>query len=205
MCQVAVTNLATAHTTWCACLTSRECWEVVVKQEALVATCEHVVDKLLIKLGSQCHCSQRLSLTTCKDSASVRSRHIVGLAPNGANLVGLAAIHADALIKNHAAHCIALHVMEVAINHWSLLLTLLLGNGLDEVFENLIEAVVAPVLVGVASLSNVVAWLIALLANALLNLFIVNLMAILTLGNTELLGELLLCQAHRLNSVVSKL
>ena len=176
-----------------------------MKQETLVAACEHVVNKFLVEACTQGNCCQRLSLATGEHGASVRAGNVVGLAPDGANLGGLAAIHADAFVENYAAHCIALHVVEVAVNHWSLLLALLLGNGLDKVLKYLVEAVVTPVLVGVAGLGDVVAGLIALLAHALLDFLVVNLVAILTLGNAELLGEFLLCKAHWFDCVVGKL
>ncbi len=135
----------------------------------------------------------------------MRAGNVIGLTPDGTNLGCFAAIHADALVEDDTTHCIALHIVEVAINHGSHLLTLLLGYSLDEVFEHLVEAIVAPVLVGVTCLSDVVAWLVALLAHTLLDFLVVNLVAVFTLGDSKLGSELLLSDAHGLDSIVRKL
>ena len=92
MCQVAVTDLAAAHATGCAGLTGREGGEIVVQQEALVLVTQHVVDELLVVLGAQGDGCQGLGLATLEQGRAVGIRQVVGLAQDGTDLVGLAAI-----------------------------------------------------------------------------------------------------------------
>ena len=205
MSQVAMTDLAAAHATGCAGLTGREGGEVVVEQEALVLVTQHVVDELLVVLGTQGYGSQGLGLATLEQGRAVGIRQVVGLAEDGTDLVGLAAIQADVLVEDATANGVALHFLVVALDHRFLLLTLLLGDGLHEVVIGLLEGLVAPLLVSLAGLSHSIALGINLLAHALVEFLVVGLVAVLTLGNAQLLGPLLLDQAHGLDGLVCSL
>ena len=205
VCQVAVTDLAAAHATGCAGLTGREGGEVVVQQEALVLVTQHVVDELLVVLGAQGDGGQGLGLATLEQGRAVGIRQIVGLAQDGTDLVGLAAIQADVLVEDATANGVALHFLVIALDHRFLLLALLLGDGLHEVVIGLLEGLVAPLLVGLAGLSHSVALGIDLLAHALVEFLVVGLVAVLALGDAQLLGPLLLDQAHGLDSLMGSL
>ena len=205
MCQIAVTYLATAQTARCLGLACGESGEVVVQQEALVVAVQNVVHQFLVKLRSQCHCSQCLSLTAGEHGRAVRAWQVIGLAPDGANLVGLAAVQADMLVQDATAHCVALHIVEIAVHHQGLLFTLLFRDCLHEVVVYLLERVVAPLLVGAAGLGHCIALVVALFAQTLLNLLVVGLVAVFALGHTQLGGKFLLCHAHRLDGLVGSL
>ena len=131
--------------------------------------------------------------------------HIVGPAGNGANVGGLAAVEAHMLIENATAHSVALHIVEVAGHHGSLLFTLLFGNGLEEVVVDLVKRVVTPVLVGVASLGNLIALGVALFTQTGLDVLVVYLVAVFALHNAQFFGHLLLDEAHGFDGVVSGL
>ena len=110
-----------------------------MKQETLVAAVEHVVHQFLVVLGAKCAGCQCLCLATSEYSRTVRTWQIVGPAGDGAYLVELAAVHAYSLIKNTAAHCVALHFVEVTGNHRGLFLALVFWDCLHEVVKGFLE------------------------------------------------------------------
>ena len=124
--EMAVANLTTAGTALALSLTGRERWEVVVEHETLIAACHHTVDHLLVELCAEGDRSERHGLTALEDSTSVGHRQRAHLAPDRTHLVGLTAIHAEALVEDAAAHSIAQHIVPVAAGLGVLLLEILL-------------------------------------------------------------------------------
>ncbi len=190
VCQVAVTDLTTSHATLCLGLACGEGREVIVQQETLLALVQHIVHNLLVERGAEGGCHQGLGLATGEDSGSVRAGQIVHLAPDGTDLVGLAAVETDALVQNAAAHCLFLHVVVVTLHHGDALILgvegqLLLGH-LGEVGDVLVadgvERVHAPVLVGAAGLGYGVCLVVALLANVGAQCLVVYFVVVFALG-----------------------
>ena len=126
--EIAVTYFTTAYATLCLCLAGGEGGEVVMQKETLLALVEHVVEYLLVELCAEGHCCKSLCLATGEYSRSMRSRHIVGLNPDGAYVGGLASVEADAFIEDATAHSLTLYVMVVALHERSLFFAFLFGK-----------------------------------------------------------------------------
>ena len=67
------------------------------------------------------------------------------LAPDGADVGGLAAVEADAFVEHAAAHGFALHVVVVALHQRGLLVAFLFGERFDIFVADGVESVLAPV------------------------------------------------------------
>ena len=197
-CQVAVTNLTTAYR-----------GEVIVEQEALIALVEHIVNQLLVELGTQRTGRERLCLTTGEDSASVRHGQGRDLAPDGADLVCLTSVETNALVKDATAHGIAFHVVVVAVHHGLILVLrnlrslvnflMLSKEFLLEVLQQLLESLGALLLLK-SLLGDVVGGLVELLVHLLTQGLVVHLVVILTLHVlAQFLGELGLQLTHGLD------
>ena len=196
---MAVTNLAASHTTLCLGLSRAERGEVIVQQEAHVALVEHIVNEFLVELGSQGAGRKALCFTTGEDRASVRHGQGRHLAPDGTNLIGLAAIQADALVEDAAAHGIALHIVVVALHEC---FVVFFGEGgfsvfsgctrcfcnlgvfgkelLFEIFEHFLESLGTSLLVE-CLLGDVVGGLVALLIDLFAQGLVVHLVAVFAL------------------------
>ena len=103
-CQVAMTNLATANTALSLSLTGTERREVIVKEEALVALLQYVINEFLVHLCTECTCREALCLATCEDCASVRHRQRRHLAPDRTDVGGLTTVETLALVEDATAH-----------------------------------------------------------------------------------------------------
>ena len=109
------------------------------------------------------------------------------LTPYWADFVGLTSVETDALVEDATAHGVAHHVVIVAVCLGSLLLQLVLaefsvslGIFCLEVFDNLVESVLACVLVE-SLLRDVIYRLVEFLVNLLAQVFVVNLVVVLAL------------------------
>ena len=173
MCEVAVTDLTTSYTTGGACLACGEGGEVIVEQETLFALVEHVVEDLLVELGAEGHSGQRLCLAAGEHCRSVRAGDIVGLAPDGADLGGLAAVQTDTFVEDATAHSLALHIVVVAFYEGGLLVAGLFGKSGNILVADGVEGVLAPVLVGAAGLGHGVSLVIALVVHVLAEILVV--------------------------------
>ncbi len=201
--QIAVAYLAAAYAAGGACLAGREGGEVVVEQEALAALVDHVVDNLLVELGAEGHGGEGLGLAAGKHCRSVRAGDIVHLSPDGAYLVGLAAVETHTLVEHAAAHGFFLHVVVVALHQRGFLVALLFGERCDIVFADGVKRLCAPVLVGRAGLGNGICAVVALLAHVGAEGFVVDFVAVLALhGRAYLFGELHLGLALHADGVV---
>ncbi len=209
---MAVANLTTAGAALRLSLTRRERREVVVEQELLIAAGHHTVVELLIELGAEGNSSQRHGLTALEDSRSVGHGQRADLAPDRTDLIGLTAIHTQALVEDAAAHGIAQHVAPVAGSLSVLLLEVLLGEVgvssvvlLEEVGQRLVEGVVA-LLLRQGLVDDIVSGLIELVVDLLAQILVVDFVVVFTLlVGTELLGELVLQVAHGLDSLLGSL
>ena len=135
------------------------------------------------------------------------SGQITYLAPDGANLVGLTAVEADAFVKDATAHSVAHHVVIVALHLGVLLFHLLFAQvgmssvvSLLEVGQNLVESFLAGVLLQ-RLLGNVISLGIELGVHLRTQVFVVHLVAVFALHvGAQLLRELGLQLAHGLDS-----
>ena len=125
-----------------------------MKQEALLALVEHIVNNLFVVGGTQGAGYQSLRLATGKDGCSVRAGQIIHLAPDGTYLGGFAAVETDALVKHTAAHGLFLHIVIIALHH---------GNALILVvpLQLLLGEFGTPVFVGVALAGYGVSFVVA--------------------------------------------
>ena len=207
-CEMAMANLTTAYATLGLSLAGTERWEVIVKEEPLVASVENIVNELLVELGTKRTCREALCLATCEDRASVRHWQRRHLAPDRTYVSGLTSVEADALVEDATAHGVALHVGIVSHGLGMLLLKLvgckvgmclvILGK---EVGDNLLESLLT-LLLGQGSLGGLVCWSIQLVLNLLAQLLVVHLVVVSSLHvGAELLGQLLLEEAHGLDSL----
>ena len=184
-----------------------------MEEETLVAALEHVVNQLLVHLCTECTCRERLCLATCEDRASVRHRQRRNLAPDRTDVCSLTTVETLALVEDATAHRVAHNVSVVAHHFCVLLVELLSGEvcvscvvSLLEVRENLVESLLARLLVVVARLCDSVALVVGLLAELLAEFLVVHLVAVLALNVcAKLLRELCLQFAHRLDSSHSSL
>ena len=210
--QMAVTDLATSYASLCLRLAGGEGREVVVEQEALVFTYEHIVDELLVELCAERTGSERLCLAAGEDGASVRSGQRTYLAPDGTNIGGLTTVEADAFVQNAAAHGVLLYVVVVAVNECVLLLeffgshiSVCLGVSCFEVLANGFESLCTSVLLE-ALLRDVVGFLVASLLDSFTQLVVVHLVAVLALHVlAKFLLQFLLEAAHGLDGLVGSL
>ena len=200
---MAVTDLTTAWAALALCLASGERWEVVVEQEALVALAHHAVHHLLVELCAESDGSERHCLSALEDCASVRHWQWACLAPDWTHLVGLAAIHAETLVEDAAAHGVAQHVVPITACLSVLLLKVFLGEVgvggvvlLDEVGDYLVESVVA-LLLRQSLVDSVVSGLVKLVVDLLAQVLVVHLVVVLALHvGAKFLCELVLEFAH---------
>src|SRR5215510_4468399 len=95
--------------------TDRERREVVVEHEPLVELAPHMLDLLLVVCGAERAGDQRLRFTAREDDRSVRPWEDAGLAPDGTDLVELAAVEADAALQHLVAEHFLLQLVEDAL------------------------------------------------------------------------------------------
>ena len=202
VCQVAVTDFTTADAASGLGFASREAREVIVEEEAFVATVEHVVNEFFVELGAECASSESLSFATGEHCRSVRAWQVVGPASDWADFGGLTAIETQAFVENATAHSVALDFVEVALHHHCLFFAFFLRNGFYKFIESFLEGFVAPLLVGAASLSHCVALRINLGTHTFVKFFVVGFVAVFALNDANLLCKFLLSHTHRLDSVV---
>src|SRR5690606_2190694 len=73
---------------------------------------EDLVDALDVAAGAEGDLGEGLRLTAREDGRAVDAREVAHLAPDGADLVGAAAVEAAALVEDHLAHDAALGLLE---------------------------------------------------------------------------------------------
>ncbi len=128
MCQVAVTDLATAGAALRTGFAGGEGREVVVQQKTFGAMFHDIVDDFLIELSAEGHRGERLCLAAGEEGRAVGSRHEVHLAPDGPDLVGLTSVETLALVEDGAAHRLFLHVVVIPAGEGSFGITFLFGQ-----------------------------------------------------------------------------
>ena len=206
--QVAVTHLAAAGAAGAFDLAGGEAGEVVVQQETAHALDDGTIDLLLVELGAKGAGAEGLGLAAGKDGATVSRRQVVGLAPDGADLVELTAVETGALVEHHVAHGFTLGVVIVAVNHeLDFVGEGLLGIvGIDKLLLDGGKAVLTLVLVGNALLAEIVALLVDGVAHTLAQFLVVHLVAVFALlGLAGLHGQLVEHAALDLDGLVGGL
>ena len=207
-----MTYLTTAYTALSLGLACRERREIVMQQETHIALVQHIVHHLLVQLGTQCCSRQGLSLTTGKDSTSMRHWQRTYLAPDRTYLVRLTTIKASTLVQDTTAHSILLHIMIVTVYQSILLCQLVitqlavsLGILQLEILAYSLESLETRMLLQ-SLLRNVVSLLVASSLYSLAQLLVINLMTVFALYiSTQLPGQLLLQLTHRLDGSMSTL
>lgn len=188
MSQISVTDLAASDSALRACLACREGREVVMKQEALLALIENVIHNFLVESRSESSGDESLGLAAGEYCRSVRSGQIIDLAPDRADLCGLAAVETDAFVEHATAHSLFLDIMIVTLHHRLALVCVVffelllchLGERLKIFVADLSELLGAPVLVGGACTCYGVSLVVALVMNVLAEFVVVDLVAVCT-------------------------
>ena len=128
------------------------------------------------------------------------------LAPDGADIGGLAAVETLAFVQDAAAHSLLLHVVVVAVDEGSLLFQLLFGELCLELLADSGEGLFAGMLVAVTFAGNGVCLSVASLVYSLAQLFVVHFVVVGALhGRANLFGQLLLSYAHGFDGFVGSL
>ena len=108
-----VSDLAAVLSTETTSLTHAEWWEVVMKQEALrVRTSTVGVNHLSLVGRSQSRDAESLSLTTCKESGSMRARQEAGLAGERTELMKTTAVATLLAVENADAESFFLQIIK---------------------------------------------------------------------------------------------
>ncbi len=187
-----------------------------MEQETVGVLNERLVDNLLVAGSAEGNGRERLRLAAREDSGAVRSWQGADFAPDGTDVSGLAAVQTLALIEDSAAHSLFLHVVVVSVHqsrhlvdfHAKSLGALLHVVGLLglEVLANLLEHLLAVVLVGVGRGSLRISTSVRVVVHRLTQFVVVHLVAVLTLHLLAVLAHHLnLRAALRLDSLVSRL
>ena len=164
------------------------------------------MSSLVPRLGAEGHARERLGLAAGEDGGAVGAGEVIDLAPDRADLVGLAAVQTAAFVQDHVAHGFLLGVMVVAVDESGLRLLVLFGQGGEELGLDGLETVLTLVL-GSGALGEGVALAIAELVDGRakgLVLLVVRVIALVHV-RAELLHELLLDTAVLLDLLVGEL
>ena len=137
----AMADLAAARTAQKRHLADRERREVVVQHEPLVELAADVLDLLLVVRGAERAGDERLCFAAREDDRSVRPGKDAGLAPDRPDLVELAAVEPVSALEHFVAQHLLLELVEDLLG-FDAALDLAFGNRRDELFEQLIDAVV---------------------------------------------------------------
>ena len=187
-CQVAVADLTTAQTAGGLRLARREGREIIVEHELLGTLHEHLVLDLLVHLRAERNGGQRLRLASCEEARTVGCGQVVGLAPDRTDLVRATAVETLALVENHVAHRLLLHVVvEIAVDERGLLHQLLLRVAGGELGLQCIEHILALVLHRAAR-GDGVGLVVEFGDDRLFELLVVDLVAV---GTLHVLAQLL--------------
>ena len=201
-----MTNLTTAGAALRLGLAGGERREVVVEHELLVVLDENFVHLLHVHLGAQGNGGQRLGFTAGEDGAAVGAREVIHFAPDGAHLVGGAAVQALAFVQHQVAHGFLLHVVVVAVDHGTLHFQVFLGEAGLEFVADGVEAVLA-LMLGLGALGELIALVIASLVHGLAEVFVLLVVRVVALVHvrTQLVHEFFLHAAVLLDFFVGEL
>ena len=185
---MAVADLTTAQTAGGLRLARREGREIIVEHELLGTLHEHLVLDLLVHLRAERNGGQRLRLASCEEARTMGCGQVVGLAPDRTDLVRATAVETLALVENHVAHRLLLHVVvEIAVDERGLLHQLLLRVAGGELGLQCIEHILALVLHRAAR-GDGVGLVIEFGDDRLFELLVVDLVAV---GTLHVLAQLL--------------
>ena len=151
-----------------------------MQQEALVASCQYVVNKFLVQFCTQCTGRERHGFTTLEDGTSVRHGECRYFAPDRTNLCRLTTIQTQSFIENTTTHSITHHITIIACGLGMLLLKVVsrkVGvSGIvcfKEVGQYLVESILACMLLQ-RLLVYLINRLVKLVLDLLAKLLIVN-------------------------------
>ena len=173
------------------CLSGCERREVIVENEWFCPLDQNLVHLLHVQLGAQGYGCKALGLAAGEDCASVCARQIVNLAPDRAHVCGCTTVQTAAFIDDEVSHGLLLDGCIITVDHCGLFLSLLLRDGLHELFLEGVESL-GPFLLWQSALCYLVAAVIAELCTSLADCLVVDLVAILSLyALSNSIGELL--------------
>ena len=173
-----------------------------MQREVLGAFHHGAVERLLVELGAEGDGDQSLGLTTSEHGRAVGLGQHVDFGPDGAHLVGLTAIEADALVEDGVAHSRAFHVVEVTLGERFHGLQFLFGVFFEVFVQNAAEGLFAQVLVGAAGEGEVVARLVAVGFDFGAEVFVVHFVAVFAFGLVDLFHQFKLGLALYLDGFV---
>ena len=169
-------------------LARREGREVIVEHELLGALHEHLVLDLFVEFRTERNGRQRLRFAAGEDRRAVGCGQVAHLAPDRADLVGLAAVETDAFVEDHVAHGLLLHVVvEIFVDQRRLLDQLFFRIAGCELGFERVELVFALVLHRAAR-GDGVGLVVKLSDDRLTQFFVVDLVAV---GAFHVLAQLL--------------
>ena len=184
---MAVADLAAAQAACGLGLARREGREVIVEHELLGALHQHFVLLLFVEFRAERNAGQRLRFAAGEDRRTVGGGQVVHLAPDRTDLVGLAAVETQALVEDHVAHGLLLHVVvEVFVDQHGFLGQLLLRIARGEFGFEGVEHILALVLHRTAG-GDGVGLVVKLLDDELAQLLVVLLVAV---GTFHVLAQL---------------
>ncbi len=204
--QVAVADLAAAGSTLCLGLARCERREVVVEHKLLVVLDQHFILLLHVELGAEGHAGQRLSLAAGEDGAAVCAGQVIHFAPDGAHLVGGAAVETASFVEDEIAHGFLLDVVVIALHERGLFLEFLFRDRSEEVSLDGFKCVGTLVL-RQGGLRGLVAAAVACFVDSLLEVFVLYVVRIVALVHVgaELVHHLFLHAAVALDLFVGEL
>ncbi len=202
VCEVAVADFAASYSALGLGLTGGEWREVVVEQEAFAALAQHFVDDFLVEFRSEGHCGESLCLAAGEHCRAVGAGQIVGFAPDGAYLVGLAAVEAHAFVEHATAHGFLFYIVVVAAHECLLGFTLVFRHGVKVFLAYGGEAVHAPMLVGTSGLGDGVGFVVAFCVHVGAEFVVVHFVAVFAFYYAYFAGQFLLHAAHVLDGFV---
>ena len=177
-----------------------------MEQETLGAVIEHIVNHLFVELGAKSYSGKRLCFTAGEHCRAVRTRNIVGFAPDWTYFGGLAAVETNTFVEHATAHSFFFYIVIVTLDERSLFFAFLFRNRFDELVADSLEAVGTPMLVGATCLSNGVCLVVAHFLNLGTQFFVIHFVAIFALnGRANFFSKFHLSLALNLDCFVSSL
>ena len=149
-----------------------------MQHELLGTLYQHFVLDFFVEFRTERNAGQRLRFTAREDRRAVGCGQVAHLAPDRTDLIGLAAVEALALVEDHVAHGLFLHVVvEIFVDQRGFLRQFLLAVTRCELGLEGVELFLALVLHRAAR-GDGVSLVVKLADNRLAQLFVVDLMAV---------------------------
>ena len=180
-----------------------------MQQELVVPAFQYIINEFGIHPGTQGNGSEGLGLPPGENSRAMGRWQVVHFAPDGTDLVGPATIEANRFIQDDTPHGFFLHIVVIlAYQHFIYLtfFTSLFNEFGKEILLHLGKGFASCMFVIIAGLGNLQSSIIGLFPDTLIQLFIVDLVAVFPLFLfTGFFGQGELGLAHGLNGIVGEL